>query len=658
MLPNTARVHFADGSIQKIFISWPSDIDKSKYSEAGTFDVKGSLVGIEYSSITAHVTVKDDYSEDARIEAKGFELEDISLDGDKDTIFTQNMARDLAYLKKLDNDRMLYNFRRTFGESTKNAKPLGGWDEPTGLLRGHSTGHYLSALSLAYASTGDKEIKDKLDEMIHELRELQKKSKGDPSGFKTKGTSQSVWSSNPEEWGEGFISAYSPDQFALLESYTPYATIWAPYYTLHKLMAGFIDAYQYTGNEEALEMAKSLGNWIHDRLGACTEEQRSKMWDMYIAGEFGGMNESMAKLYEITGNEDYLETAKYFDNTKFFNNLSHNIDDIHGRHANQHIPQIVGALEIYQATDKKGDAENYYFKVAKNFWNRVVRDYAYSIGGVGTGENFKEAGALAANINTDRNCETCAAYNMLKLTRMLYEYDPDDASYMDYYERVLDNQIIASQDPDEKTSNNVTYMLPIGNGVAKDYSDDYNSFTCCHGTGMENHVKYQEAAYFRKDNTLYVNLYMPTTLRWKDKGIKVIQKNEFPSEESVIKIEPLGGDSADKINLKLRVPYWATNDFTVKVNGKKVIDAAEPSSYVELKDIAAGDEIIVNMPFDYHLSATPDKIGGSEIASVMYGPLVLVAKTNDKNWKTLRFAEDISYSIKKDDSDPLASTSL
>ncbi len=655
VLPNQARVHFSDGSIRKIKLSWPSSIDKEKYAEIGEFDVTGSLVGVQYDSIKVHVTVEADDAE-AELKADGFDLSEVRLDSAQDSILTQNMSRDVKYLKKLDNDRMLYNFRKTFGTDTKGAKPLGGWDEPTGLLRGHSTGHYISALAIAYASTGDKEIKEKLDYMIHELRTLQLMTDGNAADFKTKGTDQKVWNTDPKEWGKGFISAYSPDQFALLEQYVPYATIWAPYYTLHKLEAGFIDAYTYTGNKEALDIAKDLGSWVHDRLAATTPEQRTKMWDMYIAGELGGMNESMAKLYELTGDDEYFETAQFFDNTKFFNNLSQNIDDIHERHANQHIPQIVGALEEYEATVKKGEPDKDYYRIAKNFWNRVTRDYIYSIGGVGTGEKFKEAGKQAQYIATDTNCETCAAYNMLKLTKKLYSYDPDDASYMDYYERTLYNQIIASQDPSPEDSNNVTYMLPIGNGVHKSYSDDYQSFTCCHGTGMENHVKYQEAAYYHEGDELYVNLYMPAELNWKEKGLKISQKTAFPSEDSEIEVSASDEGKTKPFNMKLRVPYWAENGYTVTLNGKEVISEAEPSTYVELKNVKAGDKINVHAEFGYHLDATPDKLNGSEVASVMYGPLVLVGKTSTTAWKTLRFAEDMDASIKQDKDDPLKMT--
>lgn len=651
VLPNYVKVTYSDNTTNKLKTIWPELIEESKYAAAGTFTVEGTIVG-ETKKITANVTVLDQAEEAKTAVSQSFDLNDISLDkiGENGSILTQNRDRDIEYLKLLDNKRMLYNFYKTFGqtEKIKDVEPMGGWDEPTGLLRGHSTGHYMSALALAYASTGDAEIKAKLDEMVHELRELQKLSKGDPKAFVSKGVDQSLWSTNPEEWGEGFVSAYSADQFALLEKYTPYAQIWAPYYTLHKLMAGFIDAYTYTGNQEALDTAKALGKWAYNRLSGCTQEQLTKMWDMYIAGEFGGFNESMAQLYVYTGDEDFLKGAKLFDNTKFFNNLAKNVDDIQKRHANQHIPQIIGAMEMYEATVKKGTPEVYYFDIAQNFWKMVVSRYAYSIGGVGTGEKFTDPYQQANSIAGTTNCETCAAYNLLKLTKMLNNYDPDNAEYMDYYERTLYNQILASQTPNVTSDmhNGTTYMLPIGPGSTRSYGGDYDSFSCCHGTGMENHVKYQEAAYAKTADTLYVGLYLPTTLTWEEKGVKVVQETTFPSDSTKLTVSALEGKTAQEFTMKLRVPYWATKGFDVKVNGTAQNIKAETSSYVTLEGIKAGDVIEITMPWDLHLDKTPDKIGKSTVASVMYGPFVMAAQNESTDWKTLVLSSNLSDSIK------------
>lgn len=648
-LPHRIKVNYEDNTIGLEKVVWQADLTTEDFLKTGVKQIKGNIVDSSVS-VVANVVITDKTAQTPIKVASGFDLSNISLDGN-DTIFSQNMERALEYLNLMDADRMLYNFRTAFGQDTKGVEPLTGWEEPTGLLRGHSTGHFMSALAHAYASTGDEVYKEKMDYMITEMRKLQLLSKGSPEDFKTSCTptdaNQEKWSKDPETWGVGFISAYSPDQFALLEQYTPYATIWAPYYTMHKLLAGFLDCYTYGGNEEALEIAKDLGGWIYERLNACTAEQRSKMWDMYIAGEYGGMNESLTKLYEITRDERYLKTAQMFDNTKFFNNLSNNVDDIQNRHANQHIPQIVGALHEYAATqDPK------YYHIARNFWDMVVARYSYSIGGVGTGERFKDPYQQGSNIlgNSGRgeNCETCAAYNMLKLTKDLYNYDPDNAAYMDYYERTLINQIIASQSKEttENMHNGVTYMLPIDPGQRKDFDSDYGGFTCCNGTGMENHVKYQEAVYAYSEDTLYVNLYIPTTVEWKEKGITVKQETTFPSENSKLTI---GG--AGDFTMKLRVPYWATDGFTIKVNGDVICLKPEVSTYVEInRTWSDGDIVEINMPYTLHLDKTPDKVDGNTVASLMYGPIVMVAKDTREeytpmNWYNMVLSENLLESV-------------
>lgn len=652
-LPGELQVTYEDDTTGKVKVVWPTDLDVADFSTAETtVEVPGTLVDYDIEVVaTVHVT--DTVSEAPAAVTTEFNLSDISLDGNN-TIFAQNMGRDLEYLKIMDADRMLYNFRDAFGVDTKGAEPLTGWEEPTGLLRGHSTGHFLSALAQAYASTGESDYKDKMDYMVHELAVLQDMSKGDPAAFETQCTpndaAQSKWSTDPSTWGEGFLSAYSPDQFALLEQFTPYATIWAPYYTLHKITAGLIDCYNYGGNEEALEVAKGIGTWIYKRLSGCTDEaQREQMWAMYIAGEYGGMNESLARLYEITGEERFLDAAKMFDHTSWFNDLAANVDVVQGKHANQHIPRIVGAIHEYAAT---GDA--YYYNVAENFWHIVTERYAYSIGGVGTGEMFKDpyrqGNNILGNEGRGENCETCAAYNMLKLTKDLYNYDPDNAEYMDYYERTLINQIAASQSHDttDWMHNGTTYMLPIDPGQKRDFDYDYGGFTCCNGTGMENHVKYQAAAYAKSGDTLYVNLYMPTTVTWDEKGISVQQETNFPSEHSKLTVNGSGD-----FTMKLRVPYWATKGFEVKVNGETICTNPEVSTYVEIdRSWSTGDVVEIYMPYTLHLDKTPDKLDadGSTVASIMYGPLVMVAKdTRDTyipmNWYTLVLSDNLEESI-------------
>lgn len=584
-------------------------------------------------------------SADKRLQIQGnrWPLGSIIMNGTH--IYTENRNRDLEYLRLLDADRMLYNFRSAFGQDTCGAKPLGGWDEPMGLLRGHSTGHFLSALAYAYAGTGDMQLKEKLDYLVSELRKLQKLSKGDPAAFRTVCTpnhaSQRLWSRDPSTWGEGFLSAYSPDQFALLEQYTPYATIWAPYYTLHKILAGFLDAYMYASSEMALEAACGIGDWVALRLASLTAEQRSKMWGMYIAGEYGGMNESMSTLYLLTGKCLYRDAAAMFDNPGFFEGLAEGKDTIAGRHANQHIPQIIGALQEYKAT-----GEERYYRIAYNFWRMVTSGYTYAIGGVGRGEMFKEAGILAGNIEGTTNCETCAAYNMLKLTQELYRYDPSCVEYMDYYERTQLNQIAASQTPHVTRfrHNGVTYMLPIGPGAHRRYSTDYDDFSCCHGTGMENHVKYQENIYYQTPEAVYVNLYVPSELQL-DAG-RLVLSGVFPGEKMNLRAE--GVD----VTVRLRVPYWCKSLFAVGTE-KAVIPIDEGTGYVEVF-LKTGESVDISLPYTVHLDSTPDLLDGSKVASVMYGPLVMVALCEDTQWQELLVGPDLAedFAVNWEDGKP------
>lgn len=549
------------------------------------------------------------------------------------SIFYENQERCLAYLKLLDADRMLYNFRRAFGVSTKEALPLGGWEEPSGLLRGHSTGHFLSALAAAYASTGDSAYREKAAYLVSELLRLQETALGDPAAFRTAcspaNAVQSLWSRTPGSWGRGFLSAYSPDQFALLEEFTPYATIWAPYYTLHKILAGLIDCHLLLGSEEALICARGIGDWVYARLSGTTVEQREKMWKMYIAGEYGGMNESLSRLYELTGNRDYLEAARMFDNGALFQGLAHGRDTITGIHANQHIPQIIGAMEEFRAT-----GEPHYYHLARNFWELVVNRYMYSIGGVGRGENFREPGLLAKNIEGGRNCETCATYNLLKLTGMLYEYAPDHSEYMDYYERAMANHIAASQNPTVRKSahHGVTYMLPIGPGARKEYGNDYDDFTCCHGTGMENHVRYTEHVYHHgPEDTLYVNLFLPCVYDWKERGVRLEMESPFPSEACLLKAHVLGNETP--LRLKIRIPYWCREAFRIRVNGEALPPAEPGAGYYPLeRSFRDGDVVTVEMPYALHLCYTEDPYKGYPAASVMYGPLVMTALDERTDW--------------------------
>lgn len=554
-------------------------------------------------------------------------------------VFYDNQKRCLNYLLFLDPDRMLYNFRKAFGFDTKGAVPPGGWEEPSGLLRGHSTGHYLSALAHAFASTGDCRFRRRADEIITELRRLQKTCHGEPEDFHTDCTpnnaGQSLWSRTPDTWGEGYLSAYSPDQFDLLEKFTPYATIWAPYYTLHKILAGLLDCFLLLQSDEALFCARGIGDWVCRRLSTTTKEQRAAMWKLYIAGEYGGINESLAALYKVTGNPAYLKTAQMFDNPPLFDGLIHGRDPLKGIHANQHIPQIIGAMEIFRSTE-----DVRYYHLAKNFWELTVNRYMYSIGGVGRGENFREADILANHIESGRNCETCATYNMLKLTGMLYQYAPEHSPYMDYYERGLLNHIAASQNPVTKEGalNGVTYMLPIGPGAQKEYSNDYEDFTCCHGTGMENHVRYTEHIYHHgEDDSLYLNLFLPSVYHWEEKGVTLSLEGDFPSESFRLKINTDEPGGTILLNLNIRIPYWCQKTFRVAASNEPLPPMSGDGGYYRInRTFADGDFLTVSTPYALHLCYTNDAYEGYPAASLMYGPLVMTALSASTDWITLK----------------------
>ena len=363
---------------------------------------------------------------------------------------------------------------------------------------------------------------------------------------------------------------------------------------------------------------------------------------------FGGISESLSRLSELVSNPaekaKLLEAANCFDAPKFFDPLSRNIDDIRTRHANQHIPMIIGALRSYKSNQK-----SYYYNLAQNFWSLVQGRYMYAMGGVGNGEMFRQPYTQILSMATnglqegesqaypDIN-ETCCAYNLIKLTKDLNCYQPDNAQYLDYIERTLYNQIIGSLNPEKYQT---CYQYAVGLNATKPFGNETPQSTCCGGTGSENHTKYQQSAYFANDNTLWVGLYMPTTLRWKAKGVTIKQDCLWPAQHSSIRITQGEGN----FTLKLRVPYWATRGFSVKVNGKEVAKEYQPSSYVELakKHWQVGDVIEIEMPFSKHIEYGADKLSSavasldgtplktSWVGTLMYGPLVM-AGTGAQTW--------------------------
>ena len=671
----------------EVRVIWPSPEDNSQVLAPGTYTVTGKVAGTSLQP-KAIVTVRA-AGEDAapHLTLEAFRLDQVTLDTDiygQKTKFIENRDKFIAGLAASNPDNFLYMFRNAFGQKQPGgAQALGGWDSQQTKLRGHATGHYLSAIAQAYAGTGyDAELQanfsGKMEYMVNTLYELSQLSGrprtaggehvADPTAVPPAAGKAGYDSDLSEEgnrtdyqnWGKGFISAYPPDQFIMLEQGASYggsnAQIWAPYYTLHKIMAGLMDIYEVSGNDKALEIATGMGDWVYARLSLLPREKLISMWNRYIAGEFGGMNEALARLSRMTGESSYMKAAKLFDNIRLFygdaghtHGLAKNVDMFRGLHANQHIPQIIGAIEIYRDTE----APEYYY-IADNFWDIVTNDYMYSIGGVAGAHNPNNAECFTAQPATlyengfaaGGQNETCATYNMLKLTRRLFFFD-QRPEYMDYYERGLYNHILASVA--EHNAGN-TYHVPLRPGSMKHFGNaEMDGFSCCNGTGLESSTKLQNSIYFRSaDNKeLYVNLYVPSTLTWSERKITVTQATAYPKEDRTL----LTISGKGRFDLKVRVPHWATKGFFVKINGRDMKVDAVPGSYLTLsRKWRKGDTVELQMPFRFYLEPVVDQ---QNIASLFWGPVLLAAQEPSPRtkWRKVTLdASDISKSISGDPS--------
>lgn len=701
-LPNLVWVTYSDGYSEYRQVRWANapladeqaEADAQKHPAGSQYEIGGFVIGDETTDngypVKAQIkVVAGGYQTPEKEVAHTFSLADVSIDGDNR--LTHNRDEAIREICSWDVTQQLYNYRDTYGLSTEGYTKSDGWDSPDTKLKGHGSGHYMSAIAQAYAVATNPEqkaiLRKNITRMVNELRECQEKTfvynkelkrNWEARDFapeaelrKMKGTWAAFdeYKKHPELYGYGYINAIPAQHCALIEMYRAYNNsdwVWAPYYSVHKQLAGLIDIATYFDDKEicdkALLIAKDMGLWVWNRMHYRTyvkqdgtqDERRAKpgnryeMWDMYIAGEVGGMSESLARLSEMVSNPDekakLLEAANCFDAPKFYDPLSKNIDDIRTRHANQHIPMIIGALRSYKSNQKP-----YYYNLAENFWRLVQGRYMYAMGGVGNGEMFRQPYTQILSMATnglqegeseaypDIN-ETCCAYNLVKLSKDLNCYNPDNAQYLDYIERTLYNQIIGSLNPDQYQT---CYQYAVGLNATKPFGNETPQSTCCGGTGSENHTKYQQSAYFANDNTLWVGLYMPTTLHWKEKGVTIKQDCLWPAQHSAIKITEGEGD----FTLKLRVPYWATQGFSIKVNGKEVAKSYQPSTYVELeqKHWKVGDVVEIDMPFSKHIEYGADKLSSdvasldgtplktSWVGTLMYGPLVM-AGTGAQTW--------------------------
>jgi DUF1680 family protein len=515
---------------------------------------------------------------------------------------------DAEYLLKLEPDRMLSYYRQRAGLEGK-AEPYTGWDGGGRNLTGHIAGHYLSAVSLMWAATGDERFKERADYIVREFKEVQDKH------------------------GDGYLSALEGGR----ECFNAVARgnirsggfdlngLWAPWYVLHKTYAGLRDAYRYTGNRTALEIEIKFGEWAEGILSKITEAQIQRM----LNTEFGGMNEVLADLYADTGDKRWLDLSYRFEHRSFVEPLKRHQDVLPGKHGNTQVPKLIGSADRYVYAGDVGD-----IIAASFFWDRVVQHHSFATGGHGKDEYFGEPDMLNDRVD-GRTAETCNVYNMLKLTRRLFSLRPD-AHYADFHERALFNHILASIDPEDGRT---CYMVPVGRGVQHEYANMFRSFTCCVGTGMESHALHGYGIYYESGDRLWVNLYVPSTAEWTARGVKLKMDTDFPEGE--LATLKLTLQSPKEFTLALRRPYWVGDGFTVKVNGEAVSeDVIAPlrdvpesgrqvtshplqrsGSYVELKRTwKSGDTVSLTLQKTLRLEPLPDN---PRRVAIMWGPLVL-----------------------------------
>ena len=701
-LPYQVWVKYADGKGEYRQVRWLNASNATEMAEAnpainpvGTeYKVRGFIIGDNTTTngypVTAQVKVVEGaYPVPSNTPvAETLPLDQVSIDGDNRLSWNRDL--DIDQLISFPVRQQLYNYRDTYGLSTEGYPEADGWDSPTTKLKGHGSGHYMSAMAFAFASCQDPAkkaiLRQNITTMVNELRQCQERTfvwnkdlgryweardfapEAELLAMKGSWADFDNYKKDYRHYGYGYLNAIPAQHCVLIEKYAPYNNeqgVWAPYYSVHKQLAGLIDIATYIDDkavaEKALLIAKDMGLWVWNRLHYRTfvksdgrqDERRAKpgnryeMWNMYIAGEVGGMAESLARLAEMTGTAEekahLLEASNYFDSPAFFDPLAKNVDAIRTRHANQHIPMVTGALRSF-----RGNNLPYYYNLAQNFWTMIQGRYRYAMGGVGNGEMFRQPysqiTSMCMNVTSwgGRDLhpeptinETCCAYNLARLTKDLNCFNPDDARYMDYYERVLYNQIIGSVNPRQYQT---VYQYAVGLDASKPWGNETPQATCCGGTGVENHVKYQEAAYFVNDRTLWVALYLPTTAHWTQKGVTVKQSCLWPAERSEIRIT----EGTATFAMKLRVPYWATEGFDVRLNGKSLAATYQPCSYVEIpaRQWSAQDVVEVIMPFTRHLDFGPDKMetspayekdGKTEYTpmwagALMYGPLVMAAE--------------------------------
>ena len=488
-----------------------------------------------------------------------------------------------AVLRRIPAERLLHTFRLNAGIPS-SAPPLGGWEKPDCEVRGCFAGHFLTASAHMYASTGDQDIKAKADSMVAGMADCQARLRG------------------------GYLSAFPIELFDRLNARRE---VWVPFYTVHKIMAGLLDMYRICGNKQALETAAGVAGWADAWTAAIPEEHMQAILDT----EYGGMNEVLYNLAAVTGDNKFAEVGDRFTKKRFFNPLALNCDRLRGLHTNTHIPQVTGAARRYELS---GDPR--FRDVATFFWDQVTGARCYATGGTSNNEGWLTGPhRLAAELSRGESTnECCCAYNMLKLTRKLYGWSADPR-YFDYYERVLYNHRLGTIDLGTGATQ---YYLGLVPGSWRAFSTEWDSFWCCTGTGVEEYSKLNDSIYFHDDEGLYVNLFIPSEVRWEEKGVRVRQETRFPEDASTTL--RVSCDKPIRMTLAIRVPGWVSAAPGLKINGRAAEISASPGSYVKIdRTWNSGDRIEMELTMQLRREPLPDD---PTMQAVSFGPLLLAGQ--------------------------------
>jgi DUF1680 family protein len=571
----------------------PSSFSRRRLLQAAGATAAASATGFFIGGSAAHAAAVPPARADIGVLAHPFEFGQVRLTASR---WLDNQNRTQNYLRFVDVDRLLYNFRANHRLSTNGAAATGGWDAPDFPFRTHVQGHFLTAWAQLYAVTGDTVCRDKATYMVAELAKCQ--ANNGAAGFNA-----------------GYLSGYPESDFTALEQRT-LSNGNVPYYTIHKTLVGLLDVWRLIGSTQARDVLLALAGWVDWRTGRLSAQQMQTM----LQTEFGGMNTVLTDLYQQTNDARWLTVARRFDHAAVFDPLASNQDRLNGLHANTQVPKWIGAAREFKAT-----GTTRYRDIATNAWNFTVDAHTYAIGGNSQAEHFRAPNAIAGYLNKD-TCESCNTFNMLLLTRELFALDPNRAALFDYYERAWLNQMIGQQNPADDHGH-VTYFTSLNPGGRRGvgpawgggtWSTDYGTFWCCQGTGLEMQTRLMDSIYYRSDNTLIVNMFVPSVLNWSERGITVTQTTTYPvSDTTTLQVT---GNAGGTWAMRIRIPSWTTGA-TISVNGVAQNIATNPGSYATLsRSWASGDTVTVRLPMRVVMRAANDN---RDVAAITYGPVVL-----------------------------------